>query len=151
MTRRDTPEQAIRATGRRMTMQRSKILDALRSLEGHQAADAIYAEVCRHDPRAEMALSTVYRTLDTLVQMGLVAAFDDGTGTVRYEWAGDAQPHHHLVCDDCGHVDEVALDSVPALEHEVDHRHGFAAEIRHLAIRGQCADCRDDRPSRSRP
>jgi Fur family transcriptional regulator, ferric uptake regulator len=138
-----TPEQAIRATGRRLTMQRAKILDALRALDGHQAADAIYAEVARRDPRAEMALSTVYRTLDTLVQMGLVASFDDGTGTMTYEWSGEADPHHHLLCDECGHVKEVPLRSVGDLEAEVEREHGFAAEIRHLAIRGQCAGCRD--------
>jgi Fur family ferric uptake transcriptional regulator len=141
---RASAEQAIRATGRRLTMQRAKILDALRALEGHQAADTIYAEVCRRDPRAEMALSTVYRTLDTLVQMGLVASFEEGTGTTTYEWAGESEPHHHLVCDACGRVTEVGLASVEALEAEVERKHGFAAEIRHLAIRGQCAGCRDE-------
>ena len=145
-------EQVIRATGRRVTMQRAKILRALRGLPGHSTAEQIYARVCEDDPRAEMALSTVYRTLDALAEMEIVTAFIDGGGVATFEWATDETPHHHLLCDGCGHVEEVVLKAVGGLREEVERTHGFAADIRHLAIRGQCARCRAEaKPRGDRP
>lgn len=141
---REAAAQAIRATGRRVTAQRVLILDALQDLGGHHTAEAIHLRSQELDPDAEMALSTVYRTLDALTQIGLVAVFDDGTGSARYEWIGDADPHHHLVCVSCGQRSEIALRSLDTVEREVLEDHGFVADIRHLAIRGQCGGCRDE-------
>lgn len=139
---REVAARAIRATGRRVTAQRVLILDALQDLGGHHTVDAIHLRSQELDPTADMALSTVYRTLDALTEIGLVTVFDDGSGSARYEWVGDDDPHHHLVCVSCGHREEIALDSVENVEREVLERHGFAASIRHLAIRGQCDACR---------
>ncbi len=145
---REAAAQAIRAAGRRVTAQRVLILDALQDLGGHHTVDAIHLRSQELDPSAEMALSTVYRTLDALTEIGLVTLFDDGSGSARYEWVGDDDPHHHLVCVSCGHREEIALESLDAVEDEVRERYGFTANIRHLAIRGQCDGChqqsRDD-------
>ena len=137
--------EAIRASGRRLTMQRTKILAALHALPGHSTAEQIHAHVCAHET-ADMALSTVYRNLDALVEMGLVAAFTDASGPTTYEWAAEAH-HHHLLCDDCGHTAEVELLALDALSREVEQSHGFAADMRHLAIHGRCAGCREEEPS----
>lgn len=136
--------EAIRATGRRVTAQRVLILDVLQDLGGHQTVDAIHARTLELEPHAEMALSTVYRTLDALTEIGLVSVFDDGSGSARYEWTGTGAPHHHLVCVSCGGREEVALGSVHSVEREVREQHGFSASIRHLAIRGLCSACQSD-------
>ena len=133
--------QTIRASGRRLTIQRARILDALHRLSGHSTAEQIHALVSAHDGDAEMALSTVYRNLDALAAMGLVTAFANGSGATTYEWAGDETPHHHLLCDDCGHSQEVELPSLSTLTTEVRREHGFAVDLHHLAITGQCARC----------
>jgi len=134
--------EAIRASGRRLTIQRTKILAALHELPGHTTAEQIHAHVSAREA-AEMALSTVYRNLDALVEMGLVAAFADASGVTTYEWAAEAH-HHHLLCDDCGHTAEVELRALDALSREVQQEHGFAADMRHLAIHGRCAGCRKE-------
>ena len=143
---RDTSQQpgineAIRATGRRVTMQRAKILAALRTLPGHSTAEQIHAQVSEEDRSAEMALSTVYRALDALADVGLVTAFATG-GVTTYEWAAGDAPHHHLLCDGCGRTEAVALPSLAVLRAEVERDHGFAIDLRHMAIRGRCARCR---------
>ncbi|MGE3857758.1 MAG: Fur family transcriptional regulator [Dehalococcoidia bacterium] len=136
--------EAIRASGRRLTIQRAKILEALHRLPGHSTAEQIHAAVCEDERDVEMALSTVYRNLDALAEMGLVAAFADGGGVTTYEWAASETPHHHLLCEDCGHSEEVELKSISALSAEVQQEHGFAIDLRHLAIRGHCAGCRQE-------
>lgn len=140
----DSPasEQTIRASGRRMTMQRVKILEALKRRPGHSTTEQIYAQVCADDASAEMALSTVYRTLDTLTEMGLAVSFSDG-GVTTYEWAGDDESHHHLVCNGCGTTPEIAISALADLVETIEQQHGFAVDLRHMAIRGQCAGCRE--------
>lgn len=135
---------AIRASGRRLTIQRARILEALHRLPGHSTAEQIHAAVSEDGGDVEMALSTVYRNLEALAEMGLVTAFASGAGVTTYEWAGGETPHHHLLCEDCGHSEEVELPSLHALIDEVDRAHGFAVDLRHLAIRGHCRACRTD-------
>ena len=136
-----TIAQTIRASGRRLTIQRSKILDALHRLPGHSTAEQIHAVVSESPVDAEMALSTVYRNLDALVEMGLVTAFADGGGVMTDEWAATETPHHHLLCDGCGQTKEVEVEALNALTVEVQREHGFAVDLHHMAIRGQCAHC----------
>jgi Fur family ferric uptake transcriptional regulator len=135
---------AIRASGRRLTIQRAKVLEALHRLPGHSTAEQIHAAVCEDERDVDMALSTVYRNLEALAEMGLITAFSDGGGVMTYEWAGAHAPHHHLLCDGCGHTREVELESVAALSDEVRREYGFAIDLRHMAIRGTCAGCRNE-------
>ncbi|MDA0301940.1 MAG: Fur family transcriptional regulator [Chloroflexi bacterium] len=133
--------ETIRASGRRLTVQRAKILDALHRLPGHSTAEQIHALVCQDEQHVEMALSTVYRNLDALTEMGLITAFADAGGVMTHEWSASEAPHHHLLCEGCGHTQEVELKSISTLSDEVQQEHGFAIDLRHMAIRGQCADC----------
>src|SRR5690606_2284221 len=119
----ETFAEAIRASGRRLTVQRSRILEALRQLPGHSTVEQIHALVCNDGRGAEMALSTVYRNLDTLAEMGLVAVFADGAGATTYEWAAGDAPHHHLLCDSCGRSKEVAVSALDSLAAEVQREH----------------------------
>ena len=139
-----TSAQTIRASGRRLTIQPAKILDALPRLPGHSTAEQIHALVGEDQIDAEMALSTVYRNLDTLVEMGLIIAVTDGGGIMTYEWPLTDTPHHHLLCAGCGHTKEVEVDALHALTAEVQREHGFAVDLRHMAIRGQCARCQQE-------
>ena len=97
-----------------------------------------------------MALSTVYRNLDALTEMGLVIDFADASGVPTYEWVASDAPHHHLLCDGCSHTKEVALDSISAISDEVQRDHGFAIDLRHMAIRGHCACCQQAADGASR-
>jgi len=135
-------EQALRESGRRVTVQRSKILAAVRHSDGHASADQIFERVRTDDPHAGISLSTVYRTLDTLKQMQLVSELDSASGTATYERADGESRHHHLVCRQCGEATEVELPALSRIEAEIQQRTGFEPDIRHLGISGLCAACR---------
>lgn len=136
-------EQALRESGQRFTMQRSKILTALRHGGGHRTAEEIYERVREEDPHAGVSRSTVYRTLETLKQMQLVAELGGGSGTATFEWSDREAPrHHHLVCRGCGATVEVELPALAGIEAEIERTTGFDPDIRHLGITGLCAGCR---------
>jgi len=93
----------FRGCGYRLTVPRQIILDVLSKTSKHLSAEDIYHAV--HKGYPAIGLTTVYRTLELLVQMGLVFKFDFGDGRARYELSEGpkgARHHHHLVCTDCG-------------------------------------------------
>ncbi len=121
-----------------MTLQRQIILDAIESLPGHITAEAVYARVRARYPQVN--LSTVYRTLEFLEELDLVrhTHFDDGVA----RWHGvDEQPHQHLVCRRCGSEQELELSLLSPLDHELQQRYGFHADLAHFALVGLCAAC----------
>lgn len=136
--------QAVRDLGRRFTIQRAKILGALRHADEHQSAEQILDRVRGDDPLADISLSTVYRTLETATNLQLTSELRGAAGTTMYEWIEPGTTHHHIECTECGHTEVVELTSLQLAEAEIRDRAGFEADIRHLAIPGLCPDCRPD-------
>lgn len=123
---------ALRARGMRVTPQRREVLDAVHGL-GHATAEQIAAQVSGAD------LTTVYRTLQLLEDLGLLAHTHLGHGAPAYRPADDA--HVHVICHNCGSV----LDAPPNLTDELAHRLrtelGFSLDVAHFTVFGLCADC----------
>ena len=134
--------QAVRERGRRLTIQRAKILSALRHADEHQSAEQILDRLRADDPLADISLSTVYRTLETAASLRLTSELRGASGTAVYEWSEPGTTHHHIECGACGRTEVVELASLQLAEAEIRERAGFDADIRHLAIPGRCRDCR---------
>ena len=107
----------FRGYGYRLTLARQAILDVLTRTKEHLSAEEIYHEVYKIHPAS--GLSTVYRTLELLVQIGLVHKFDFGDGRARYELNKDSKNenhHHHLICMNCHRV----IDYTDFIEEDVE-------------------------------
>jgi len=124
--------------GYRMTPQRLMIVSAIESSDGHISAEEIYAQVVAKYPHVN--ISTVYRTLELLKELGLVTETNLGEGRVRYHPAGKGH-HHHLVCTGCGAVIDLDEASLSSLKGMLLREYKFSADLRHLAIFGRCAKC----------
>jgi len=124
--------------GYRITPQRLMILQAIEEASGHISAEEIYEGV-RHN-YAGLNISTVYRTLELLKVMGLVAETDMGDGRVRFHSAGHDH-HHHLVCSVCGHVIDLDAAALAPLSDMLIERYRFRADLNHMAIFGRCEEC----------
>ena len=135
--RSDDLQQTLHEGGYRLTPQRQLVLQAVGAL-GHSTPDEIAAEVQR--TASGVNLSTVYRALDLLEQLGLVTHTHLGHGAPTYHVADDAD-HLHLVCRDCGVVQHVDESVAKPLEAALRDEHGFEADVRHFALYGRCADC----------
>lgn len=130
----------LRARGYRLTPQRQLVLEAVGAL-GHSTPEEIVTEVRK--TAAAVNISTVYRTLELLEELGLVRHTHLGHGAPTYSVAGD-DDHVHLVCRDCGEVQEaeraLVSDVIDGLRHEL----GFRVDIGHFALFGTCRACSGD-------
>ena len=129
----------LRAQGHRLTPQRDMILLAVHDAGGHVSAEEVHQQVLAQNPQVD--LSTVYRTLELLMEMGIVYRSDMGDGTSRYELA-EEEMHHHLVCRRCGQVIDLSHDVLEPLEERLLADCGFAADLKHVVFQGLCETCR---------
>ena len=131
-------QRALKDAGLRMTPQRQLILDAVSSLHGHISADVVHRQVVERFPNVN--ISTVYRTLELLQEMGLVTHthFDDGVA--QYHLADEGK-HQHLVCRQCGLERELEMSVLEPLAISLRAEYGFEPDLAHFAIVGICADC----------
>jgi len=131
--------QVLREKGHRLTPQRMLVIEALHRAAKHISAEELYKQLHSRYPYAN--ISTVYRTLELLKELNLVTEADFGEGRVRYH-AADKGHHHHLVCQSCGKVVDIEESLLHPLEDTLLREYGFDADLRHLAISGECRSCR---------
>src|SRR4051794_9983218 len=127
----------LRAGGYRLTPQRQLVLEAVTSL-GHATPDEI-ADRGRATARG-VNISTVYRTLELLEELGLVTHAHLGHGAPTYH-AADDNDHLHLVCRECGGIAEVSPSVLETAVGTIAADHGFTVDVGHFAIFGVCAGC----------
>ena len=128
----------VREKGFRLTPQRVAIMNVLHAEGGHLSATEIYARVHTSTPR--LTEPTIYRTLDFLVQNGLVSVTHTRDGKLRYELA--RHQHHHLVCSGCGQEQEVSQAQLQAIYDQVEQITGYRLTESHLTFTGLCPDCK---------
>ena len=133
-------QDALRATGKRLTPQRRLILQVLEESNGHLDADALYERVKARDPN--VSLATVYRTLAVLREIGLVEEHRLGQDHGHYE-AVRQEPHYHFTCLRCGKVIEFDTSLVAQVEQELCEQQGVRVTSTHLHVSGYCAQCRN--------
>ncbi len=131
--------QQLRKRGFRLTPQREIILSVLHDIEGWATADEIYRRV--QIISTSVDISTVYRTLDLLQELGLVSCVDAGEDQRRYELIGVHGPHLHLICQACGQVIGADLEIAQAFGERLQAEHGFRPALEHLSIPGLCPAC----------
>jgi Fur family transcriptional regulator, ferric uptake regulator len=132
-----TWDDTLRASGYRVTPQRQLVLEAVKRLE-HATPEEIYSQV--RQTAVGVNLSTVYRTLELLEQIGLVTHTHLGHGSPRYHLAADAQ-HVHLMCRNCGAVIQVDPSAVSSLVTGLQDAYGFETDVCHLTVHGRCSQC----------
>lgn len=129
----------LHTRGFRLTPQREMVLSVMHRLEDFATADDIFGGV--HVLSTSVDVSTVYRTLELLQDLHLVACVDPGDGQRRYKLLGVHRPHIHLVCRSCGRVTGADADNARALIARLRDRHGFEVDTDHLSVPGLCQEC----------
>ncbi|MFD7507958.1 Fur family transcriptional regulator [Streptomyces sp. NPDC059853] len=128
---------SLRDRGYRLTPQRQLVLEAVDKLE-HSTPEDILTEVRR--TAGGVNISTVYRTLELLEELGLVSHAHLGHGAPTYHLA-ERHHHLHLMCRDCGTVLEADLEVAEPFARQLREGFGFETDLRHFAIFGRCGDC----------
>lgn len=125
----------LRARGLRVTAQREQIfavVTQLRHATPEQISDAVSGDV---------DVTTVYRTLELLEELGLVKHAHLGHGAPSYRPADD--DHVHVVCHSCQSVIDAPGDLVDALERRLRDERDFQLDRAHFTVFGRCGACRE--------
>lgn len=132
--------QCLRAKGLNLTEERKTILNEVFSKEGHFEAEELLFSLRKKKKRVSRA--TVYRTLDLLVDAGLVGKADMGEKHSHYEHIWGHWHHDHLVCIKCGRVIEFEDKKIEELQKNIAQKNDFQM-IRHsLEVYGYCNRCK---------
>ena len=134
--------QELRRAGLKVTHPRIRILELLeqKSTQHHMSAEDIYRHLL--DNGDEIGLATVYRVLTQFEQAGLLSrnSFDNGKAVYELDLG---QHHDHLVCLDCGHVEEFFDPEIEKRQHNIARDHGFELHDHALSLYAHCRkpDC----------
>ena len=132
----------LQEKGYRLTPQRMLVIEALHGADGHISAEEIYGQLHSRYPYSN--ISTVYRTLELLKELNLVTETDFSEGRVRYHVAEKGH-HHHLICRSCGKIMDLDESILYPLRDALLRDYHFDADLRHMAIPGECSECRKER------
>jgi len=134
----------------KLTSQRRRIFERVFSTHEHFSADRLYAWL-KEEEGPGVSRATVYRTLGLLVEGGFLESLDAGQGELLYEHVLGHRHHDHLVCVDCGRIEEFTDERIEALQQEAAERKGFTLLYHNLRLFGRCSSCakkRGEKPVR---
>ncbi len=135
----ETIKNTLKEKGIKPTYQRLKILDYMsQNIRNHPTVEMIYAELAKEIPTISM--TTVYNTLSTFIEKGLVCGVTITGTEVRYDL--NTESHHHFLCKNCGQIIDVDIPCALAPKkgelvegHKLEEIHGY--------FKGTCRDCLD--------
>jgi Fur family ferric uptake transcriptional regulator len=130
--------EAIRAGGGRVTTSRMVVIAALVGGPGHHVTAHELTDRIRRD-HPEFHESTVYRTLDLLVALGVVTRIEGDGGPAVFHVG--SQAHHHVVCDRCGRVVGIDADLLAPLADHLRTEHAFELRGDAVTLPGRCTTC----------
>jgi Fur family peroxide stress response transcriptional regulator len=128
---------ALRDNGMRLTHQRLEIVREIAATDEHPDVETVFRGVRERVPT--VSLDTVYRTLGTLADLGLITRVTATAGPARYD--ANASQHHHFVCNRCGLVRDIVnqeLDAVRASEQTAGLGTVQSVDVH---LRGLCTSC----------
>ncbi len=128
---------ALRASGMRLTHQRLEIVREIAATDEHPDVETVFRGVRERVPT--VSLDTVYRTLGTLADLGLITRVTATAGPARYD--ANASQHHHFVCNRCGLVRDIIsgeLDTIRASEQTAGLGTVQSVDVH---LRGLCTSC----------
>jgi len=137
----------LRSHGIHPTQQRLRVIKVLVESRAHLSAEEIHGLIRAHTPK--IGLATIYRTLHTLKEKGLVEEHRFNDEFSRYE-AKPANHHDHLICLECGKVVEFDQPVIEQLQLAAAQEKHFSIVSHRLEIYGICETCAKKHPDRSR-
>ena len=127
----------LHTCGLRATSQRLAIMQSLVESSSHPSAEDIYNRLKRSHPT--LSLSTVYKTLQVIADMGALLTIETGTSSLRFD--GHTHPHHHAICEKCRKVHDVDFDKYPVDMNIKGVLQGFKVKSVKVIFNGICHVC----------
>jgi Fur family ferric uptake transcriptional regulator len=143
-------EEFLQSRGKRLTQQKRILLEAIFERHAHFDADDVADALARVKNARRVSRPTIYRTLNELVDAGLLRRMNlSGSGRAVYEHDYGYPQHDHLHCQKCDKLIEFRSEELDKLRQEVARQHQFRVTGHRLIITGICHEC--SRARRKRP
>lgn len=133
----------LSSQGLKFTKERMAVVEEIFSIQGHFEPEHLYFKIRGSGIKASRA--SVYRTLNILIESGLVERISRTEKGNVYELTFGHKHHDHMVCTECGEVIEFYSENLEALQNEICLNHNFDGTSHTLEIRGQCKKCKKTR------
>lgn len=136
-----TSLEELKSTGLKATLPRLKILEIFQSgRQRHMTAEDVFKALL--EEQSDIGLATVYRVLTQFEQAGILVRSNFESGKAVYE-LNEGQHHDHLVCLDCGRVEEFYDAEIERRQQAIAQERGFRLQEHALALYAHCAqtDC----------
>jgi Fur family transcriptional regulator, ferric uptake regulator len=146
----DRFEEYLQSRGKRITQQRRALVDFIFERHDHFDADELIDTLGRRHGDDKISRPTVYRTLNELVEAGLLRKMTLGARAV-YEHDYGYPQHDHLYCQICDKLIEFSSEELQELRDAVGRQHNFRVTGHRLIISGVCQDCGSKRHRRQSP
>lgn len=121
----------------KLTPQRLSVYKYLIGTNSHPSADRIYTDM--HEQYPTMSLATVYKSLKTLADVGLIQEINVGEGNFRYD--ANVFPHPHLQCLGCNKVEDFKSLSLDNLNELAENNSDYKIVSNQVYFYGYCKDC----------
>jgi Fur family ferric uptake transcriptional regulator len=133
--------------GLKLTAERQALFEELFARHEHVEPDELLVRLrAKHK---KISRATIYRTLDLLLDAGVVGRVRIGESGYRYERMRAGDHHDHLICNECGRVIEFREPQIERLQDDVYERYGFVPLSHSHQLRGICRQCRPRAARRS--
>lgn len=140
MNKRNSLLEKLRACGERITPLRKALLAILEKSRAPKTPQELLASLAKRGFSANK--TTVYRQLETLVRYNVVSAVNFADRITRYEMVNENEHHHHLVCIECGRIEDVSFKTdLDEKEKMIWKKHTFKVLQHSLEFFGVCKQC----------
>lgn len=133
-------EEFLRGESLKLTPQRRRIFDRVFATHDHFSAETLYGWL-REEDGAAVSRATVYRTLDLLSRGEFIQSLDTGRGELVYEHVLGHHHHDHMVCLECGAIEEFHDEKIEELQRIAAEKKGFTIRSHQHRLMGLCRAC----------
>ena len=123
--------------GRRCTIQRALVLEAVRELRRHVTAEEVYNTIIKKYPN--ISRGAVYRNLNVLSESGEIRKVEMPSAADRFDH--QCHNHYHAICMKCGEVFDVEMEFIADLEKNIKETHRFQFTGHDIIFKGICHEC----------
>lgn len=134
-------EEFLRENQLKLTPQRQRIFEKAFETHDHFSAERLYEWLRDEDDGPRVSRATVYRTLDMLEKGGFIESLDVGRGELVYEHVLGHKHHDHMVCVECGRIEEFHDERIEELQVEAARKKGFEVQSHVHRLMGRCRTC----------
>lgn len=130
---------ALKLTNLKVTTDRLELLKILQEKAKPTSIAELHTIASRRNPN--LNLTTVYRNMETMEEVGLVQKFNFGENQFLYELRNEQDHHHHLVCSNCRKIIDLEKTFRESFFDQVERSHGFKVISHNFEIFGLCSEC----------